>query len=102
MVGSSLMYALRITQVAGGREHIIQHYGEFLKRVTNRPYQQIASKDATNYLAAFVRQRSGTPIHTDLRHLEGCNWARNTEARRTDWPSIWAPSTSTGPCCGGT
>jgi hypothetical protein len=52
MVGSSLMYALRITQVSGGREHIIQRKGEFLKRVANRPYQQTASKDATNYLAA--------------------------------------------------
>ena len=49
------MYALRITQVAGGREHIVQHKGEFLKRVASRPYQQTASKDATNYLTAFTR-----------------------------------------------
>src|SRR5215210_2665291 len=52
VVGSSLMYALRITQEAGGREHIIQ---QILKRFTNRPYQQTASKDATNYLTAFTK-----------------------------------------------
>jgi hypothetical protein len=74
------MYALRITQEAGGREHIIQRNAEILKRFTNHPYRRIASKDATNYLIALQRQSSGTPIPSDLRHLEGCTWARNTEA----------------------
>jgi hypothetical protein len=74
------MYALRITQEAGGREHIIQRNEEILKRFAIRPHRQSASKDATNYLTALQKQSSGTPIPSDLRHLEGCIWARNTEA----------------------
>jgi hypothetical protein len=43
---------LRITQVAGGREHIIH---QILKRFTNHPIRQTALKDATNYLTAFTK-----------------------------------------------
>ena len=93
------MYALRITQVAGGREPIIRRIP---KRFANRPYQQTASKDATNYLTAFTRAEFRDSDPSGSMTSGRLHWARNTAARRTDWLSISAPSTSMGPCYGGT